>query len=48
MLTRGPRAGRTKAPVKYFNEDSEGEDSDEKENENTKDWSLSDSDFGDE
>lgn len=47
VRSRTARTGRAKAPVKYFLE-SEGEDSDDKENDNTKDWSLSGSDFEDE
>ena len=43
--SRAPRAGRAKAPVKYFVEESEDEESDEKEEEISKGWSLSDSDF---
>ena len=47
VASRPARAGRAKAPVKYFDEDSD--DSDDKENENvTHDWSGSDSDFDDE
>lgn len=45
VSSRAPRAGRARAPVKYFVEDS---DSDDKENENSRDWSGSDSDFDDE
>lgn len=41
-VSRAPRAGRAKAAVKYFEELS---DSDDKENENTRDWSDSGSDF---
>ena len=43
VVSRAPRAGRARAPVKYF-DDSE---SDDKENENTRDWSGSDDDFVD-
>ena len=43
---RVARTGRAKAPVKYFN-DSEDENSDDKENDNTNDWLLSASDFED-
>lgn len=43
VRTRVARSGRSKAPVKYFIESEE--DSDDKENEKTKDWSLSGSDF---
>lgn len=45
VVSRAPRAGRARAPVKYFDNDS---DSDDKENENTRDWSGSDDDFDDE
>lgn len=44
VVSRAPRAGRARAPVKYFDNDSE---SDDKENENTRDWSGSDDDFDD-
>lgn len=45
VVSRVPRAGRARAPVKYFDNDS---DSDDKENENTRDWSGSDEDYDDE
>lgn len=43
VRARVARSGRSKAPVKYFIESEE--DSDDKENEKTQDWSLSGSDF---
>lgn len=43
-MSRAPRAGRGKVPVKYFVEES---DSDDKENDDTKEWSGSESDFED-
>ena len=46
VRARAPRAGRAKAAVKYF-EDSD-DDVDDKENDDTKDWSISDSDFDEE
>ena len=45
VVRRAPRAGRARAPVKYFDNDSE---SDDKENEDTREWSGSDDDFDDE
>lgn len=44
VVSRSVRTGRSKAPVKYFAEES---DSDEKENEGSKEWSGSGSDFDD-
>ena len=46
VRARAPRAGRAKAAVKYF-EDSD-DDVNDKENDDTKDWSISDSDFDEE
>jgi len=45
VVSRAPRAGRARAPVKYIDNDN---DSDDKENENTRDWSGSDEDYDDE
>ena len=44
VVSRSVRTGRSKAPVKYFAEES---DSDEKEKEGSKEWSGSGSDFDD-
>lgn len=44
VVSRSVRTGRSKAPVKYFAEES---DSDEKENEGSKEWTGSGSDFDD-
>ncbi|RMX40987.1 hypothetical protein pdam_00011595 [Pocillopora damicornis] len=44
VVSRSVRTGRSKAPVKYFEEES---DSDDKENEGSKEWSGSGSDFDD-